>query len=181
MMKEAALIPVGIAAWQTPRNGDFARYVEQLTGGQAHVTLDEPGRVARWSESRRPPATTSDSVLQTLAQPQQRAGQQVLPATQRTQRDTSDVQAARKAVSLVAGKVQWGVFLLVLLQVIVLVIFSKGSVTGVVMTGLVWWLVGRVKRLLDGAGTSQNPKAAAKMQAQRARLESLVAQKKKKR
>lgn len=36
--------------WDTPKDGDFARYVERLSAPRAAATLDEPGRVPHASE-----------------------------------------------------------------------------------------------------------------------------------
>lgn len=158
-MKDAVLAQLGSAAWQTPRHGDFARYVEQLTGGQARVTLDEPGRVPRFSERT--------AQLPRVDVQASRGGD-----LKWTPPGTSDVASAdalseftaiRSSVSTVLGAVRWGFFLLTVVQLGLLIVLSLGSAIGVGASLVVWWLVGRVKSLIDSAGGGSREAALTKV------------------
>lgn len=142
-MKDASLVQLGHATWQTPRHGDFARYVEELTGGQASVTLDEPGRVPRLSErtasvasapSRRPfPA----------------------PAKAHSASDGSGEFADMgHAIGKVLSAIRWGLLLITLIQIGLFMVLSLGSVVGVGASLLGWWLVGRLKQAMEGMRAS---------------------------
>lgn len=159
-MKDAALVQLGSAAWQTPRNGDFADYVERLTGGQAHVTLDEPGRVWRWSE-RTSLARTASGVpvlADTDGEPQRADAPVVL---------SGDAAAARGAAARVIGKIRWGLMLLTLLQIGLLVVVGVGTIVGVGISALLWWVFGRAKGLVEGGSAIPAKQSEALAQARR--------------
>lgn len=145
-MKDASLVQVGHATFQTPRNGDFALYVEQLTGGQAQLTLDEPGRVQRLSERT------------AKAFPVQARGGRALaaagPAGPALATDApSEFAALGQSVRRVLGVIRWSLLLAAVVQVGFLIVLSLGSFIGLGASLLVWWLLGRVMRLMDGVGT----------------------------
>ena len=172
-MKDAALVQVGIAAWQTPRNGDFARYVEQLTGGRARVTLDEPGRVRRMSERTAALASPSSTAARVLAQ--------MPPGPAAEMGTASDAAAMRGSVASVLAKMRWGLMLLTLVQLGFLAILSLGSFVGVGASLVLWWLLGRVTQVVHGVGASQNRSSEVLAEARRELLSRAAEQRKKER
>lgn len=157
-MKEAALEQVGASDWQTPHNGDFARYVEELTGGQAQVTLDEPGRVRRASERLGVPLAQAGDVARHDVR---------LPATAAGAAVRASAADMRTAASAVLDKVRLGLLLLTAVQIVLLAIFSLGSLVGVAVSLFFWWLVGRAKQLLREAGAVRQRQIEAVADARR--------------
>ncbi len=163
-MKDAVLVQLGITAWQTPRHGDFARYVEQLTGGQARVTLDEPGRVPRFSE-RAAHGPRMDGNAARVGRHQAAPARVPDAAAGSASGDDSgaapgEFTAVRSSVSTVLGAFRWGLFLITVVQLGLLIVLSLGSIVGFGASLLVWWLVGRVKSWVDSAGSETGSREA---------------------
>ena len=165
--------------WDTPRNGDFAQYVERLTGGQAVLTLDEPGRVPGFAEraARRAalPAAPLSAIFPQLKQgapsagnrsyqktPEDRPSLRTLPVRPGALRSfvLNDADRTGNAASIegFANTVRqglriarWGFLLLTFVQVGLLMVLGWGWSLGVALSLGLWWVVGALLRLMDNA------------------------------
>lgn len=141
--------------WDTPSDGDFARYLERLTALQAVRLPEEPGRVPHLTETMQ------------RFKPSAAAG---APA------DLPDLQALKAPVAGVLSLVQVGLFLVVVIQVAVLALAGLGSAVGVAAAMLAWWVVGRWKRAL-GVMRKPGVPVAASLSSLQQQLQALAQQK----
>ncbi|MGP1630766.1 MAG: hypothetical protein ACTS5V_12550 [Giesbergeria sp.] len=125
--------------WDTPRNGDFALYVERLTAAHAVRLPEEPGRVPYLAE-----------VMQ-RARPVAAIAAAAVPATPRpavASVELPDLQALKAPLAALLNVAQLGLLVVALVQLVALVLVGLGSPFGVAVAVLAWWVVGRWKRAL---------------------------------
>lgn len=116
--------------WDTPADGDFARYVERLTAPTP--TPQQRGRAARPSAAA-PPPQAADALSAPAAAPG-------LP----------DLAQALQPVAGVLRAVRAVLLLLVLGHAVALFFFGRGSLPGLVVMGMAWWGLGWLAESLPG-------------------------------
>ena len=143
--------------WETPKDGDFAGYVERLTAVRAAQFPEESGRVLHVAESMQRFKPRVANVADT---------------------DLPNLQGLKTPLAGMLNFVQLGLVLLVVVQVAVLVLAGLGSAAGVAAAVLGWWVVGRWKRAL-GAARPQSAPVTSPLLALQQQLQALAQQKSK--
>ena len=128
--------------WDTPPEGDFAAYVERLTGPRPAATLvsPQPAPAATIAEPISPPPGLVPDAPARAAGPASPAdGLQALPAL------FSGVRVARAFL-----------LSLTLVHAVTLLVWGRGSWVGLLMMASLWWGLGRMgviaSQLLGHAG-----------------------------
>jgi len=137
--------------WDTPPDGDFARYVERLTSAQA---------------SAKPPAR---------AQPQERKAERP-PVTAGVPAMPPDLAQLLVPFVGVLQIVRAVLLVLTLAHGAAFVVLGKGSLPGLLFMGFLWWGLGRVAAVVSGPESPGGGRAPMNIAQLQERLRQLAQQ-----
>lgn len=145
--------------WDTPPDGDFARYVERLTALAPAITAQPPSPGSTTT-------TTSSSSKPTTAGGARPVTQGVPPDLVQVLMPLFGVLRTARVVLLV----------LVALHAVALFVFSQGSVPGLVVMVALWWALGWLLQPAPKALSSTGPGATPGLEPLQVRLRQVAGQ-----
>jgi hypothetical protein len=144
--------------WDTPPHGDFASYVERLSGAGKGAS---PTPSAQPRKTPEPPPTTG----------------RVLPSGRTAGPDTASLQALAPLLGPLSRGlkvVQVVLLLFLVVQAVALFGLGNGAWPSLMVTALAWWAIGRVVRLTGALGASGQEGLGQKYAVLQERLKQLA-------